>query len=111
MSEEKIDQRLREEMRRLEPVTDGSQFTPVLIELKPVTTAGRGGIDALEQQVRAAQESVRRKLVELGAAESVRPMTLANAIEARLAPGAIRELAALPEVTRILWNRAERVTA
>jgi hypothetical protein len=38
-------------------------------------------------------------------------MTLANAVEARLTPAGIREIVELPEVKKILWNRAERVTA
>ena len=84
---------------------------PVLIELEAASNVGPSGMKALEESVRLAQQGIRRKLEELRAAKTVRVMTLANAMEASLMPAGIREIAELPEVKRILWNRAERVTA
>ena len=111
MSEEKIEERLREEMRRVEKAGEGGRQIPVLIEHEAASNVGTGNMQALEERVRASQQGIRRKLEELGAAESVRVMTLANAVEAKLTPAGIREIAGLPEVKKILWNRAERVTA
>jgi len=111
MSEEKIEERLREEMRRVEKAGEGSRQIPVLIEHETASNAGAGSMHALEERVRASQQGIRRKLEELGAAESVRVMTLANAVEAKLTPAGIREIAGLPEVKKVSWNRAERVTA
>jgi hypothetical protein len=111
MSEEKIEERLREEMGRVEKSGKGSQQIPVLIEHEAASNVGTSSMQALEERVRATQQGIRRKLEELGAAESVRVMTLANAVEARLMPAGIRQIAGLPEVKRVSWNRAERVTA
>jgi hypothetical protein len=111
MNEEKIENRLREEMRRAEKAGEGSRQIPVLIEHETAAIAGPGGMQALQESVRASQQGIRRKLEELGAAESVRVLALANAVEAMLTPAGISEIAALREVKKILWNRAERVTA
>jgi hypothetical protein len=111
MSEEKIEARLQEEMERAEKDDEGSREIPILIELEAASNVGPGGMQALEERVRLAQLGIRKKLEELGAARTVRAMTLANAVEARLKPAGIREIAELPDVRRIVWNRAERVTA
>ena len=111
MSEEKIEARLQEEMQRAEKAGEGNREIPVLIELEAASNVGPSGMKALEERVRLAQQGIRRKLEELRAAKTVRVMTLANAMEASLMPAGIREIAELPEVKRILWNRAERVTA
>jgi hypothetical protein len=109
MSADKIDPRLLEEMARAERDAPQPSEIPVLIQLTPILTPEESGLLALEQRVQNAQRGVRSKLTELGAAQSMRSLALANAIEAHLAPAGIREIAAFPEVTRILWNRAERV--
>jgi hypothetical protein len=111
MSVEKIEERLQEEMRRAETSGEGGREIPVLIEHEAVGDVGRGGMQALEEKVRMAQRGIRKKLEELSAAKTARGMTLANAVEARLTPAGIREIAGLREVKRILWNRAEKVTA
>jgi hypothetical protein len=109
--EEKIEERLREEMQRMEKTNQGNRETPVLIELEAIPGVGQGGVQALDEKVKNAQQEVRRKLEELGAGESIRAMTLANAMEARLTPSGIRQVATLHEVKKILWNRVEQVTA
>jgi hypothetical protein len=111
MSEEKIEARLQEEILRAEKADEGSREISVLIELEAAGNVGPGGMQALEENVLAAQQGLRRKLDQLGAAKTVRAMTLANAVEAKLMPAGIREIARLPEVKRIVWNRAEKVTA
>ena len=111
MNEEKIEDRLREEMMRAEKAGEENRRIPVLIEHETTSKAGPGGMQALQESVRASQQGIRRKLEELGAADSVRVMTLANAVEAKLTPAGIREIATLRDVKKILWNRAEKVTA
>jgi len=111
MSEEKIEERLREEIQRLEEANEGNRDLPVLIELEAISGVGPGGMQALDDKVKKAQQEVRKKLEVLGAGETVRAMTLANAMEARLTASGIRQIAMLRDVKKILWNRAERVTA
>lgn len=111
MGGEKIEQRLQEEMKRMEKAGEGALEIPVLIEHEGVGSAEPGGLSTLEEKVRVVQQGIRRKLEQLGAGKTLKPMTLANAIEARLTPAGIAEIAELPDVKKIVWNRAERVTA
>lgn len=111
MPPEKIEPRLLQEIDRLERAGQKQNQIPVLIELASIASPDQGSLGSLEQRVQSAQQNVRKKLADLGAERTMRPLTLANAIEAPLTPAAIREIAALPEVTLIRWNRAERVTA
>jgi hypothetical protein len=111
MTSEKIDPRLQEEMSRIEKSRETARTIQVLIELEAAANAGTSGLQGLEEKVRAAQQGVRKKLEELGAGKTVRALTLANALEAALTPLQIATVAALPEVKRLTWNRAEKVTA
>ncbi len=115
LNEGKIEAALLEEMRRAES-SGGAQGTiSVLIEhAQPAGSGGSGSrveFSELEDHARKATLSIRKRLDELGAKGPVHALTLASAIEARLTPGQIREIASHPDVKRILWNRAEKVTA
>jgi hypothetical protein len=101
----------RDSNSHLKFLGERSRRIPVLIEHEAASDVGTSNMQALEERVRATQQSIRRKLKDLGAAESVRVMTLASDVEARLMPAGIRQIAGLPEVKKILWNRAGRVTA
>ena len=111
MSSDKIDPLLFQEMQRLERAGRPAQSIVVLIELESTGAVPASNLQAFEETVRRGQRGVRKKLDEMGAGKTVRPLVLANALEAELTGPQIASIAALPEVKRISWNRAERVTA
>jgi len=110
MSTQKIDDKLRNEIERLERSGGPAQRLPVIIEHGVSGGPPReGDRKALEEQVRTAQQPLLKRLADMGISD-VQQMTLANAVSAELSPAQIREIAAEPAVKRVIWNIAERVT-
>ena len=109
MSTEKIDEKLRQEIARLERSGTSAQRLPVIIEHGDSANVTGRDIGAMETQVRAAQAPLLKRLDDIGAG-NVQQMVLANAVSADLTPDQIRTMASEPAVKRIVWNVAERVT-
>lgn len=116
MDKEKIEPRLLEEIRRVETAGQPDRKIPVIIEhVRQIGGIGEEGkridYNALEQRVRGEQEDIRKRLFELGVTDDVQQMSLANALEVRLTPAQIKEIAAHSDVKLIVLNREEQVTA
>ena len=113
-STDKIDPKLRAEIKRLEEAgrTDGR--LSVIVEhtatvVAPADAQGAAGMSALDARVEEVQQGLRNRLTTLGI-QGVRRVPLTNALAADLTPAQIREIAADAEVKRLLWNVAEKVT-
>ncbi len=111
---DKIEPRLQQEIGRLESV--GHRDVPIAIliqcEGNPIATALKGGRgEGSEPKAGVDPQNLLKRHAEIVGARDVRYLHLANAIETSLTPDQIREVAALPGVLRVIWNREERVTA
>ncbi len=116
MANEKIEPRLLEEIRRVETAGQPDRRIPVIIEhVRQISIEREEGrrmeYGALEERMRAEQQGIRKRLSELGVTNDVRQMALANALEVRLTPAQIKEMAGHSDVRLIILNREEQVTA
>lgn len=115
MSDQRIEPRLRQELRRGEGGRDPARRIPVLIELvrtveiPPVADPGER-LAELESQTRELQRGIVTRLGELGVREGeIHRFSLGNALAVVLTPAQIAEIARHPDVKLVRWNRADRV--
>ena len=113
MVDDKIELRLREELRRLEADADADRRLPVLIQ-HVAALEGTGesgpGLDALEHRATELHRELLARLRELGDVGEVRLLALANAVAVRLTPAQILAAAEHPDVKVVVWDRKDQVT-
>ncbi len=113
---DKIEPRLLKEISRLETAGQPDLRISVLLELvhelDPLRREGTAEVDkATEGRLRVERRNLLERLARMAAGKVPLQLELANALEMQLTPAQIRQVAAHPDVKRIIWNREERVTA
>jgi hypothetical protein len=113
---DKIEPRLQLELARLETTKQQDYRIPVIIqllhELGPLAPKVASGADKLgETRAQADGRDLLERLARMGTEDDLNRLELANSIETHLNPAQIREIAAHPDVKRVIWNREEHVTA
>ena len=116
MPGEKIEPRLLAEIREAESSARPQRRLSVIIAhaTGPADADRDRRLDyaELEARVRAEQQGLRRRLLELGVdGGAMRQITLAHALEASLTPAQILDVAERSDVRSIVWNREQQVTA
>lgn len=108
MDSSKLEPRLAAEIQRIESSPTPEAGIPVLLELAGEPASG-AGFGELRERVSRTQAPLLEWLSESGIAAEA--STLANTISATLTARQIESAAARAQVKRVIWNRADRVTA
>ena len=109
MDSDKIQPVLLEELTRLRAEGRRDQLVDVIVSVAGTRDGRLRDAAALEADARASQAPLRARLDAMGV-RGYTPLTLANAVEVKLTPDQVLEIATEPSVVAVVWNRLERVT-